>query len=63
MSADKSATQTGVQLLTEKEVAGILRISRNRVGKLLPRVRLSAHGSRYDMRDVLALIEQSKERR
>jgi hypothetical protein len=52
---------TAPQLITEKEAAGLLRISRNRVKNLLPRVRLSAHGTRYDMSDVVALIERTKE--
>jgi hypothetical protein len=52
---------TAPQLITEKEAAGLLRISRNRVKNLLPRVRLSAHGTRYDITDVLRLIESKKE--
>jgi len=52
---------TAPQLITEKEAAGLLRISRNRVKNLLPRVRLSAHGTRYDLADVRALIEGKKE--
>jgi hypothetical protein len=50
-----------VQLITEAEAAGMLRISRNRVKNLLPRVRLSSRRTRYDLRDVVALIERSKE--
>ena len=41
----------------------MLRISRNRVKNLLPRVRLSTRRTRYDLRDVVALIERSKEQR
>ena len=52
---------TAPQLITEKESAGLLRISRNRVKNLLPRVRLSAHGTRYDISDVMRLIESKKE--
>jgi hypothetical protein len=52
---------TAPQLITEKEAAGLLRISRNRVKNLLPRVRLSAHGTRYDISDVMRLIESKKE--
>ena len=52
---------TTPQLITEKEAAGLLRVSRNRVKQLLPRVRLSAHGTRYDISDVVALIERSKQ--
>ena len=46
------------QLLTEREAAAALRISRNRVKRLLPRIRLSAHAHRYDSADVAALIER-----
>jgi len=49
------------QLITEKEAAGLLRISRRKVQTLLPRVRLSARGTRYDMSDVARLIEIKKE--
>jgi hypothetical protein len=52
---------TAPQLITEKEAAGLLRISRNRVKNLLPRVRLSAHGTRYDIADVQRLIESKKQ--
>jgi len=52
---------TAPQLITEKEAAGLLRISRNRVKNLLPRVRLSAHGTRYDLADIAKLIESRKE--
>lgn len=52
---------TAPQLITEKEAAGLLRVSRNRVKELLPRVRLSAHGTRYDISDVVALIEKAKQ--
>ena len=52
---------TAPQLITEKEAAGLLRVSRNRVKQLLPRVRLSAHGTRYDVQDVVALIERAKQ--
>lgn len=48
------------KLLTEAEVAGMLRISRKKVQTLLPRVRLSARGTRYDLRDVEALIANAK---
>ena len=62
MSADDVNKRATIQLLTTKEAATILRISRNKVADFLPRVRLSAHGIRYDMRDVISLIERSKER-
>lgn len=52
---------TTPQLITEKEAAGLLRISRRKVQTLLPRVRLSQRGTRYDVSDVLALIESKKE--
>lgn len=52
---------TTPQLITEKEAAGLLRVSRRRVQTLLPRVRLSARGTRYDMTDVVALIERNKQ--
>lgn len=48
-------------LITEKEAAALLRISRNKVKHHLPRIRLSAHGVRYDVADVRALIENKKE--
>lgn len=48
-------------LITEKEAAALLRISRNKVKHHLPRIRLSAHGVRYDLADVRALIESKKE--
>lgn len=48
-------------LITEKEAAALLRISRNKVKHHLPRIRLSAHGVRYDMADVRALIDSKKE--
>jgi hypothetical protein len=48
-------------LLTEKEVAALLRVGRSKVKNFLPRVRLSAQGVRYDIRDVEALIESKKE--
>lgn len=51
---------TAPQLITEEEAAGLLRVSRNRVKQLLPRVRLSARRTRYDITDVVALIERSK---
>jgi hypothetical protein len=54
-------TAPAVQLITEAEAAGMLRVSRNRVKNLLPRVRLSTRRTRYDLRDVFALIERSKE--
>jgi hypothetical protein len=49
------------QLVTTKEAAALLRISRNKVANFLPRVRLSAHGTRYDMADIARLIESKKE--
>ena len=49
------------QLITEEEAAGLLRVSRNRVKQLLPRVRLSTRRTRYDISDVEALIESKKE--
>ena len=51
---------TAPQLLTEREAAAALRISRNRVKELLPRVRLSAQATRYDAADVTALIDRLK---
>lgn len=48
-------------LITEKEAAALLRISRNKVKHHLPRIRLSAHGVRYDVADVRALIDSKKE--
>jgi hypothetical protein len=57
------ATAPALQLITEAEAAGMLRISRNRVKTLLPRIRLSTRRTRYDLRDVVALIERSKEAR
>lgn len=48
-------------LLTEKEVAALLRVGRSKVKNFLPRVRLSSQGVRYDIRDVEALIESKKE--
>ena len=52
---------TAPQLITEKEAAGMLRVSRNRVKQLLPCVRLSSRGTRYDITDVVALIERAKQ--
>ena len=52
---------TAPQLITEEEAAGLLRVSRNRVKQLLPRVRLSTRRTRYDVQDVVALIERSKQ--
>ena len=49
------------QLITEEEAAGLLRVSRNRVKQLLPRVRLSTRRTRYDITDVQRLIEGKKE--
>jgi predicted ArsR family transcriptional regulator len=48
-------------LVTEKEAAAMLRISRNKVKRHLPRVKLSAHGVRYDVADIARLIETKKE--
>jgi len=48
------------QLLTEREAAAALRVSRNRVKKLLPRIRLSAHAHRYDAADIAALVGRLK---
>jgi hypothetical protein len=48
------------QLLTTAEAAAALRVSRNRVKSLLPAVRLSAHGTRYDSKDVARLVESLK---
>jgi hypothetical protein len=39
----------------------MLRISRNKVKLHLPAVKLSAHGTRYDIADIRALIENKKE--
>jgi hypothetical protein len=52
---------TAPQLITEEEAAGVLRVSRNRVKQLLPRVRLSTRRTRYDISDVMRLIESKKE--
>lgn len=52
---------TAPQLITEKEAAALLRISRSKVKHHLPRIRLSAHGVRYDVADVRALIDSKKE--
>jgi hypothetical protein len=49
------------QLVTTKEAAEMLRISRNKVKLHLPAVKLSAHGTRYDVADIWALIENKKE--
>jgi hypothetical protein len=50
------------QLITEKEAATLLRISRNKVKNHLPRIKLSAHGTRYDMADIHRLINERKEK-
>jgi hypothetical protein len=52
---------TAPKLITEEEAAGVLRVSRNRVKQLLPRVRLSTRRTRYDISDVMRLIESKKE--
>jgi hypothetical protein len=52
---------TAPQLITEEEAAGVLRVSRNRVKQLLPRVRLSTRRTRYDIADVMRLIESKKQ--
>lgn len=52
---------TAPQLITEKEAAGLLRVSRRKVQTLLPRVRLSARGTRYDMADIQKLVASKKE--
>lgn len=39
----------------------MLRISRNKVKLHLPAVKLSAHGTRYDVADICALINSKKE--
>lgn len=52
---------TTPQLLTEREAAAALRISRNRVRRLLPRVKLSPRAHRYDSRDIEKLINSKKE--
>ena len=49
------------QLVTTKEAAVMLRISRNKVKLHLPAVKLSSHGTRYDIADIRALIENKKE--
>ncbi len=49
------------QLVTTKEAAEMLRISRNKVKLHLTAVKLSAHGTRYDVADIRALIENKKE--
>ena len=49
------------QLVTTKEAAEMLRISRNKVRLHLPAVKLSAHGTRYDIADIRALIDSKKE--
>ena len=52
---------TAPQLVTEKEAAGLLRVSRNRVKQLLPCVRLSSRGTRYDIADIQKLVASKKE--
>ena len=49
------------QLVTTKQAAEMLRISRNKVKLHLPAVKLSAHGTRYDVADICALIVSKKE--
>jgi hypothetical protein len=49
------------QLVTTKEAAEMLRISRNKVKLHLPAVKLSAHGTRYDIEDIKRLITERKE--
>lgn len=46
-----------LQLLTETEFAKLVRVSRNTVKILLPRVKLSEQGTRYRASDVEALIK------
>ena len=45
-----------LQLRTETEAAKLLRVSRNTVKELLPRVILSAQGIRYRDSDIAKLI-------
>ena len=44
-----------------RTAAEMLRISRNKVKLHLPAVKLSAHGTRYDVADIHALIVSKKE--
>lgn len=48
-------------LVTTKEAAELLRISRNKVKNFLPAVKLSAHGTRYDIEDIKRLISDRKQ--
>ena len=52
---------TTPMLVTTKEAAELLRISRNKVKNFLPAVKLSAHGTRYDIEDIKRLIADRKE--
>jgi hypothetical protein len=49
-----------VTLLTEREAAAALRVSRSRVKQLLPRIRLSERATRYDSRDIESLVQRMK---
>ncbi len=48
-------------LVTTKQAAELLRISRNKVKNFLPAVKLSAHGTRYDIEDIKRLISDRKQ--
>jgi hypothetical protein len=50
------------RLLTTKEAAEILRISRNKVQHFLPKIRISPHCTRYDPADVRKFIAAMKEK-
>ena len=49
------------QLVTTKEAAQMLRISRSKVRDHLPAVKLSARGTRFDVADIQRLIAARKE--
>jgi len=54
-------TTTAPQLLTTREAATALRVSRGRVRELLPVVALPGRRPRYDAADLARLISQSKQ--
>lgn len=51
------------QLLTEREAAAAMRVSRARVKALLPRVTLGPRAHRYDAADLRRVIEERKDGR
>lgn len=50
-----------LQLLTEKEAAKLLRVSRNFIREHFTAIRLSKNGTRYLAADISAFIESKKE--